>query len=67
MIHVNKGEKESVERLINRFNKLVQKSRIILFKKDKRYHKRKMTKRQTRQAAVMREHYRGLREKKKYY
>jgi len=67
MIRVTKNPKESVERLINKFNKRMQKSRIILLIKDKKYHKKPPTKRQVRQAAIMREHYRALREKKKYY
>ena len=67
MLNVVKNQKESVERLISRFIKRVQKSRVILLLKDKRYRKKPPTKRQVRQAAIMREHYRAIREKKKYY
>jgi len=68
MINVTRSnEKESVERLINRFNKRVQKSRMLPFLKENRYHKKDDTKRQVRKAAVMREYYRAERNRRKFY
>ena len=66
-ITVIRNPKESVDRVISRFNKKVQASRILLLVKERRYHKRKPTKRYTRKAAIMRDFHRGRREKMKYY
>jgi len=66
-ITVYRNPKESLDRLISRFNKKVQASRVILEVKNRRYWKRPPTKRHVRKAAIMRSHYRGLREKMQYY
>jgi ribosomal protein S21 len=66
-ITIYRNPKESLDRMISRFNKKVQTSRVILEVKNRRYWKRPPTKRQVRQAAVMRWHYRNLREKMQYY
>lgn len=66
-VTVWKNEKESNERSITRFNKKVQASRKLLQIKNDRYHKKALTKRKARKAAVMREHYRSLKEKNKFY
>ncbi|MCA9374086.1 MAG: 30S ribosomal protein S21 [Candidatus Gracilibacteria bacterium] len=66
-VHVTKNSKESVDRLISRFNKKVQGSRVLLEVKGRRYHKKAKTKRLVRQAAVMRDHYRDKRNKMQYY
>lgn len=66
-IIVYKNQKESLDRLISRFNKKVQAGRILLEVRNRRYHKKPLTKRKVRQAAVMREFYRGRREKMQYY
>lgn len=66
-VKVYKNQKESTDRLISRFNKKVQASRILLEVKNRRYHKRATTKRLVRQAAVMREFYRAKRNKEQYY
>lgn len=66
-IRVIRNPKESPDRLVSRFNKKVQASRIILQVKGRRYFKRKPNKRYLRQAAVMRTHYRAQREKLQYY
>lgn len=66
-VTIFKSEKESNERCITRFTKVVQGSRKIKDIREGRYRGRKVTKRQVRKAAVMREHYRALRAKNKFY
>lgn len=66
-IRVYKNSKESSDRLISRFNKKVQASRILLEVRGRRYYKKKPNKRYLRQAAVMRTYYRNLRERMQYY
>ncbi len=66
-VHVIKNEKESNERCISRFNKKVQASRKLFEIKKKRYHKKSVTKTQTRASAVMRDKYRAAKEKNKFY
>jgi ribosomal protein S21 len=66
-VTIRKNQKESQERLISRFNKKVQSSRILLEVKARRYRKKKLTKRLVRQSAIMREHYRSKRQKEQYY
>jgi len=66
MIHLKKQPKESNEKLISRFQKKVQGSRIILLAKSKMYYKKPLKKGNIRKRAIMREHYRALREKQKY-
>ncbi|MBU0667640.1 30S ribosomal protein S21 [Patescibacteria group bacterium] len=66
-IKVYKNQKESLDRLISRFNKKVQGSRIILEVKNRRYYKKPKTRRLVRAAAVKREFYRAKRDKMQYY
>lgn len=66
-VYITKNPKESVDRLISRFNKKVQGSRVLIEVKNRRYRKKPITKRLTRQSAVMREHYRAKRNKMQYY
>jgi ribosomal protein S21 len=66
-ITVYRNPKESLDRMISRFNKKVQASRVILQVKNRRYWKKPSTRRQIRQAAIMRWYYRNLREKMQYY
>lgn len=66
-VKVYKNSKESADRLISRFNKKVQASRVILEVKSRRYNEKKKTKRLVRQAAIMREMYRAKRNKEQYY
>ena len=66
MIHLKKGAKESNEKLIQRFQKKVQGSRIVLLVKDRMYYKKPLKKNKIRARAIMREHYRDAREKAKY-
>lgn len=66
-IRVMKNPKESVDRLISRFNKKVQASRIVILSKSKRYLKKQPSARHQRKGAIMRSHYRLQREKSKFY
>lgn len=66
-VTVIKNEKESNERCITRFNKLVQASRKLFLLRANRFHHKKLTKGKVRKGAIMREKYRGLREKSKFY
>jgi ribosomal protein S21 len=66
-ITVYKNPKESLDRLISRFNKKVQASRVILEVKGRRYYKKPLTRRLQRQSAIMREYYRSRNEKMQYY
>ena len=66
MIHLKKTSKESNEKLIHRFQKKVQGSRIIIMAKERMHYKKPLKKRQFRARAIMREHYREVREKQKY-
>ncbi len=62
MIYAVKKTGESNERLISRFKKTVQRSRILMEAKKHQYHSRKPGVKRTRQAAVMRTFYRKKRE-----
>lgn len=66
-IVVSKNQKESLDRMISRFNKKVQASRKLLEVRSKRYHEKSKTKRLVRKSAVMREHYRAKKNKMQYY
>ena len=66
-IRVTKNDKESTDRMIQRFNRKVQQSRIVQKLRNERYHQRKPTKHRMRAAAKMRAFYRAEREKMKFY
>jgi len=66
-IRVYRNPKESLDRMISKFNKKIQASRVLLEVKSRRYWKKMDTKRQVRQKAVWREYYRNLRNKMQYY
>ncbi len=66
MIYAIKKQNESNERLMSRFKKVVQRSRVLELKR-KRYFQPKKTKKLVREAAVKREFYRAKREKAKFY
>jgi hypothetical protein len=63
---VVKSEKESNEKLISRFNKTVQASRVVQMAKERLFHKGKPSRIKVREAAVKREEYRKIREKQRY-
>jgi hypothetical protein len=66
MIYAIKKQSESNERLMSRFKKIVQRSRIMEMKRT-RYHDQKPTKKYIREAAVKRAEYRKKRERAKFY
>ncbi len=66
-VQIVKNDKESNERCISRFNKKVQASRKLFEIKKARYHSKKPTKTQIRSGAVVRDKYRAVKEKNKFY
>ena len=66
MIYAIKKQNESNERLMSRFKKVVQRSRVMDTKKN-RYHKADPTKKFTRAAAIKRAEHRKTRERARYY
>lgn len=66
-IVVKRNPKESSERVLGKFNKIIQKSRVVMEARNSRYRKAKPTKRLIKQKALMREMYRAKREKAKFY
>ena len=67
MIYAIKKQNESNERLISRFKKLTQRSRILMETKRGRFHANKPSKKFTREAAVKRSFFRDKRKKEQYY
>lgn len=66
MIYAIKKQNESNERLMSRFKKVVQRSRIMDTKRN-RYFKGKPSKKFVREAAIKRVEHRKNRERAKYY
>lgn len=62
-----RNQKESSERVLGKFNKIVQKSRVVMEARNRRYHSKPLTPRLIKQKALMREMYRAKREKMKFY
>ena len=67
MIYAVKKQNESNERLISRFKKVVQRSRILTETKKHRFHEQEPRKRFIRQSAVKRSFYRSRRAKEQFY
>jgi len=67
MLYATKKANESNERLISRFKKVVQRSRVLLDAKQHRYHEQEKRKRYIRNAAVKRDYHRKKRAKEQYY
>ena len=63
---VVKNDKESVDRVISRWNKKVQASRILVQIRAKRYYSKPLTKIKLRKKAIKRDEYRELREKNRF-
>lgn len=59
--------KESSEKRVARFKQWFNRSRVGNMVKGRRYRKKKLSKLQSRDSALMREKYRAERERKKYY
>lgn len=66
MIRLKRNDKESPERLLQRFNAAVQKGRTVLLAKEKKHRKKKLNRRQIRARAIMREFHRKERVKNQY-
>ncbi|MBI2634106.1 hypothetical protein HYW82_00345 [Candidatus Peregrinibacteria bacterium] len=66
-VRVVKDEKESNERLVSRFNKVVQASRKLVKIRDEQYYVHKPKKRKIRTSAIKRAEYRAAKEKSKFY
>lgn len=67
LVHVKRDPKESFERMLSRFKKLLQRSHKIQEAKDSQYHQKADSKRYQRQAAIMREYYRARKAKRQLY
>lgn len=67
MIYAVRKENESIDRLINRFKKQVQETRMVMQLRKNRYHQKKPTKIKQRQSAVVREQHRSEKAKRMYY
>ncbi len=65
VITVFKSSKESQERCITRFTKKCH--RKVQELRGRRFHSKSDTKGQVRESAIMREHYRALRKKNRFY
>ncbi len=59
--------KESSEKRVSRFKQWYNRSRVGNIVKSRRYRKKKLSKRQEREAAVMRDYYRAKRERNRFY
>jgi ribosomal protein S21 len=66
-VHVKRDPKESFERMLSRFKKLLQRSHKLQEAKAKMTFSKKPTKRYVRQAAIMREYYRAEKAKRLFY
>jgi ribosomal protein S21 len=66
-VHVKRDPKESFERMLSRFKKLLQRSHKLNTAKDQTKFTKKPTKRYIRQAAIMREYYRAEKAKRMFY
>lgn len=67
MIYAVRKKNESADKLMNRFKKQVQHSRIMMEVRQGRYFKKKVAKQYTRNSAVMREQHRSERRQKMFY
>jgi ribosomal protein S21 len=65
VIYAFRKQNESNERLMSRFKKLVQRSRILVDTKKKRFYSNKPKKKFVRESAIMRTHYRKKRERER--
>ncbi len=66
-VYAFKKQGQSDDKLVNEFNKRVQKARTIPRVRSSRYHAKAKTKRQIRQGAVVREKYRAENARKRFY
>ena len=67
MIYATKKKNESNERLMSRFKKLIQRSRIVVKAKKSRFRAPPITKREERIAAIICQKHRTRRAMEQYY
>lgn len=70
MIRVRKTKKVSNDRLVNIFNKVMSKSRVLMEAKERKFRdkeREKPNRRKQREKAVVSARYRAERKKKQYY
>lgn len=65
MLEIKKKDREKSDRLLRRFNRIIQQSGILSAMRKKKYHERKPTKHQVRQEAIRKTKIREIRRKKK--
>jgi len=66
-VHVKRDPKESFERMLSRFKKLLQRSHKLQEAKDRKRFQKDPSARQIRSAAIMREYYREQKKKRQFY
>ena len=66
-VYAFKKQGQSDDKLVNEFNKRVQKARTIPRVRSSRYHEKPKTRRLIRQGAIIRERYRAEAVRKKFY
>lgn len=66
-IYAIRWERETSERVANRFKKQVRNFRLVIQKRATRYNNKKLTKRLVRQSALKREDYRKKRKTSQLY
>ncbi len=67
LVKVYRDPKESFERMLSRFKKLLQRSHKLVVAREKKHFKRAKTKMRIRQEAIMRDYYRGKRRAERFY
>lgn len=66
-VHVVRDPRESFERMLSRFKKLLQRSHKLVLYREKSNHRKKKTKKRIRAEAIKREEYRAKRRKERFY
>lgn len=66
-VHVTRDPRESFERMLSRFKKLLQRSHKLQLHREKKHFRKKKTRQRVRDEAIMRDFYRDKRRKAKFY
>jgi ribosomal protein S21 len=66
-VHVKRDPRESFERMLSRFKKLLQRSHKLQLHREKNNFRKDKTKKRIREEAIMRDYYRAKRRKAKFY
>lgn len=67
LVHVTRDPRESFERMLSRFKKLLQRSHKLNTYREKMHFVKDKTKQRIRTEAIKREEYRSKRRKEKFY